>query len=171
MNKHPLVCDTTLLLYLDRIGQILLLHTLFDPIYVPEPVRLELHMGRSLRPDTINPDQLGWITAVSVDQHELDVLPPNRLGRGERAVIAYAQSHSGCWMGSDDRQARLLAERLGLKVVGVIGVLIRAKRADLIPAVRPLLDALQLTGFRLGHELYQEALRHAGEEVTDRAGG
>jgi len=111
MDKQPLVCDTTVLLYLDRIGQLCLLQALFEPVCVPEPVRLELAMGRLLRPDTIDPSQLNWITPVSVDQSELDALPPNRLGRGERAVIAYARSRAGYWVGSDDRQARLLAER------------------------------------------------------------
>lgn len=165
MSKQPLVCDTTLLLYLDRIGQLRLLRGLFEPVWVPEPVKLELDMGRLLRPETVNPGQLDWITSVSVDQGELDALPPNRLGRGERAVIAYARSQKGHWAGLDDYQARTLAERLELKVVGVIGVLIRAKRAGLIPAVRPHLDALQAAGFRLAYELYQEALRLAGEKA------
>ena len=43
MNKHPLVCDTTLLLYLDRIGQIHLLHELFEPVCIPDVVLLEAH--------------------------------------------------------------------------------------------------------------------------------
>jgi predicted nucleic acid-binding protein len=165
MDKQALVCDTTVLLYLDRIGQLNLLQALFEPVCVPEPVRLELAMGRLLRPDTIDPSQLNWITPVSVDQSEVDALPPNRLGRGERAVIAYAQSHASHWVGSDDRQARLLAEHLGLKVVGTIGILIRAKRVGLISAVRPYLDSLQKAGFRLVPELYQEALRLTSEET------
>ncbi len=99
----------------------------------------------------------------SVFQPDMDTLPPNRLGVGERAVIAYVRSHAGYSAGLDDRQARLLAERMGLTVVGTIGVLLRAKEADLIPAVRPLLDTVQSEGFRLGIDLYQAALRLAGE--------
>ena len=55
MSKRAIVCDTTVLLYLGRIGQSDLLPALFSPVYVPEPVMLELDMGRLLRPDTINP--------------------------------------------------------------------------------------------------------------------
>lgn len=55
MSKRPVVCDTTVLLYLGRIGQIDLLPALFTPVYVPEPVLLELDMGRLLRGDTVNP--------------------------------------------------------------------------------------------------------------------
>lgn len=46
MSKQPIVCDTTVLLYLGRIGQADLLSELFAPIYVPESVMLELDMGR-----------------------------------------------------------------------------------------------------------------------------
>lgn len=165
MNKHPLVCDTTLLLYLGRIGEIQLLPALFEPIYVPEVVRLELDMGRLLRPDTIDPVQHGWIQSVTISRSELEALPPNRLGRGEQAVIAYALSRPGHWVGLDDQQARLLAESLGLKVVGCVGVLIRAKRANLIPAVQPLLTALWSAGFHLAPELYREALRLVNETL------
>jgi len=165
VSKRSLVCDTTLLLYLGRIGQVEVLPALFEPVCVPEPVASELDMGRLMRRDTTNPRQLDWATLVPVSQRDMDTLPPNRLGVGERAVIAYAQSHAGYLAGLDDRQARLLAERMGLTVVGTIGILLRAKQANLIPAVRSLLDAVQSEGFRLGIDLYQEALRLAGEEV------
>lgn len=89
MSKHPLVCDTTIPLYLGRVGQIDLLPALFAPVYVPEQVCLELDMGRVLRPDTINPRSLAWVELVSVSQVMIDRLLPNRLGTGERAVIAF----------------------------------------------------------------------------------
>ena len=68
MPKRAIVCDTTVLLYLGRIGQIDLLPALFSPVCVPEPVILELDMGRLLRSDTINPRGLAWVTPVSVSQ-------------------------------------------------------------------------------------------------------
>jgi predicted nucleic acid-binding protein len=104
------VCDTTIPLYLGRIGQIDLLPSLFAPVYVPEQVKLELAMGRLLRPDTIDPRSLDWVELVSVPQVLIDSLPPNRLGAGERAVIAYANTHRGCVAGLDDLRARQLAE-------------------------------------------------------------
>jgi predicted nucleic acid-binding protein len=95
MSKRAIVCDTTVLLYLSRIGQIDLLSALFSPVCVPESVMLELDMGRLLRPDTINPRRLAWVTPVSVSRAMIDDLPPNRLGAGERAVIAYACTQDG----------------------------------------------------------------------------
>ena len=161
--KSPIVCDTTLWLYLGRIRRIELLPDLFAPIYVPETVLLELDMGRLLRADTINPRTLSWITPVIVTQNDLARLPFNRLGTGERATIAYAYAHQVTTAGLDDLHARQLAESLNLYVTGTPGVLLRAKRAGLLPAVRPELDALVLQGFRLSSDLYGEVLELAEE--------
>ena len=78
-------------------------------------------------------------------------------------MIAYTRVQSGCVVGLDDRQARLLAQQLGLSVVGTVGILVKAKQAGLIPAVRVLLESVQRQGFRFSAELYAEALRLVGE--------
>lgn len=163
MSEHALSCDTSVLLYLGRIGQLHLLPALFEAVFVPAQVTLELDMGRLLRADTVDPRQLTWAMLVDVQQKEMEKLPPNRLGPGERSVIAYAQFHGHCMAGLDDRMARLLAEDLGLKVIGVVGILLKGKRAGLIPFVQPLLDQLRRSGFRLQDGIYHEALRLADE--------
>jgi predicted nucleic acid-binding protein len=163
VSKQPFVCDTTILLYLGRIGQIDLLPALFALISVPEQVCLELDMGRVLRPDTINPRSLAWVEMVAVSQDMIDSLPPNRLGTGERAVIAYAQAHRGYVAGMDDLRARQLAEAIGLQVTGTLGILLRAKQAGLIPAVKSLVDDVAAQGFRLSPELHRAVLGLAGE--------
>ena len=163
MSKRPLVCDTTVLLYLGRIDQTALLPALFTPIYVPEPVMLELDMGRLLRPDTVNPREFAWATPIPVPQDAIDALPPNRLGIGERAVIAHAHIHQGYVAGLDDLQARRLAEGLGLVIVGTPGILLYAKRTGLLSTVRPVLDAVVAQGFHLGSDLYEDILSLADE--------
>jgi predicted nucleic acid-binding protein len=163
VSKRAIVCDTTVLLYLGRIGQIDLLPALFSPVYVPEPVMLELDMGRLLRLDTINSRGLAWVTPVSVSQAMIDDLPTNRLGAGERAVIAFARAQDDCMVGLDDLRARQLAEAVGLKVVGTLGTLLHAKKADLISTVQPLIDDVIAQGFRLSPDLYRDVLELAGE--------
>lgn len=163
MSSRSIVCDTTILLYLGRIGQIGLLPALFDPVWVPEPVDLELDMGRLLRRDTVDPKDLPWAVLVPVPQAMIDALPPSRLGPGELAVIAHANAHPGCVAGLDDMQARRVAEVLGLPVAGTLGLLVRAKRAGLVPAVRPLIDAVVAEGFHMSPDLYRAVLDLAGE--------
>jgi predicted nucleic acid-binding protein len=165
VTRRPIVCDTTVLLYLGRIGQIDLLPALFDPVLVPERVKLELDMGRLLRRDTVDPEDLPWVTQVMVSQVMIDALPPNRLGPGEQAVIAYANAHQGFVAGLDDLRARQLAEALGLTVAGTLGLLLRAKRAGLVPAVRPLVDAAAAEGFHINPNLYRDVLELADEAL------
>jgi uncharacterized protein len=65
----------------------------------------------------------------------------------------------------DERRARKVALRFDLSVVGVLGVLVEAKRKNLLPTVRPVLDDLLThAGFRIGSDLYASVLRAAGEE-------
>jgi predicted nucleic acid-binding protein len=163
VSKQPLVCDTTIPLYLGRIGQIDLLPALYAPIYIPEQVCLELDMGRLLRPDTINPRSLVWVELVPVSQALIDSLPPNRLGTGERAVIAHAQAHRGYVAGMDDLRARQLAEAIGLKVTGTLGILLRAKQAGLVSTLEPLVNDITAQGFHLSPELHRDVLGLAGE--------
>ena len=164
VDKTPLVSDTSLWLYLGRIAHLYLLSALFEPVFVPEQVALELDAGRLIRPDTVEPRSFDWATLVAVSLSEIDALPPNRLGIGEQSVIAYAVARGNLAVGLDDRQARRLARELGLPVVGTLGVLLRAKRAGAVSVVHPLLDAVQQEGFRLHPALYAEVLALAGED-------
>ena len=67
------------------------------------------------------------------------------------------------WVILDDLDARQFGRSLGLEIVGTGAVLYKAKLNGLIPAVRPVLDALLATGFRLSPRLYRTLLGAAGE--------
>ena len=163
MSKSAVVCDTSLLLYLGRVEHQHLLSGLFESVHAPETVLLELDAGRLLRPDTMNPRKIDWIKRVTVTADEMHDLPANKLGQGEREVIAYAHAHECCLAGLDDWQARLLAEQLGVNVIGIVGILIKAKRSGSIASVQNLLKRMQQQGFYLSDAVYDEAVRLAGE--------
>lgn len=165
MSQQSIVSDTSLLLYLGRIGKLDVVPLLYREVCVPEKVVQELDAGRLLRGDTIDPRVLDWITVVPVSQEDIDALPSNQLGIGEQSVIAYAKIHAGYVVGLDDRLARFFAEQLGINVVGMIGVLLKAKRAGLISSLCPVLESARNQGFRISKELYQEALLLAGEQT------
>jgi uncharacterized protein len=64
----------------------------------------------------------------------------------------------------DERDGRFAAQRFGLQVVGVLGILLEAKSKGHIQSVRPYLDALrQQAGFYIHEKVYQHALQLAGE--------
>ncbi|MBO1347940.1 MAG: DUF3368 domain-containing protein [Hormoscilla sp. GUM202] len=64
----------------------------------------------------------------------------------------------------DERLGRTAAMGVGLKVIGVLGILIAAKRNNLIQEVKPLLDDLiDRVGFWVDEQLYTEVLQAVGE--------
>jgi predicted nucleic acid-binding protein len=81
---------------------------------------------------------------------------------GEAEAIALAVERN--WkIVLDDRRARDLAQRMGLKMIGTVGILVRAKRSGLLPWISPLLNELTDKGFHLSEDLKREALRLVGE--------
>lgn len=81
---------------------------------------------------------------------------------GETEAIALARE-LGAKVVLDDRRARSVAGKMGLPILGTIGLLVQAKRSGLVPAVRPLLGNLESLGFHMSEGLKEEALRLVGE--------
>ena len=97
-----------------------------------------------------------------------NAMPPassrrRRLGDGEWEALALAIELKADWIILDDLPARRSAEAAGLNVLGTLGTLVTAKRAGLLEAIRPELDALVRTSFFLSPQLYDELLQAAGE--------
>jgi predicted nucleic acid-binding protein len=64
----------------------------------------------------------------------------------------------------DERRGRTEANRLGIRITGLLGVLVEAKQRSFIPAVRPLMDDLISTSqFRVSQALYNQILAMVGE--------
>lgn len=63
----------------------------------------------------------------------------------------------------DERPARRLAVSLGLTVIGTIGLLLAAKDRGLLVKIKPELDRLLSARFFMDQELYDRAVRQAGE--------
>jgi len=59
----------------------------------------------------------------------------------------------------DDALAREIADTLDLRFTGTLGLLLDAKKAGLVPKVRPLLDKLQALRFRLASHTYEAVLQ------------
>jgi hypothetical protein len=83
---------------------------------------------------------------------------------GESEAIALALELKADLVLLDEQSGRYAAQHFNLKVMGVVGLLIRAKQLGFIAKVRPLLDGLrQEAGFYLDEPLYQHALKLANE--------
>ncbi len=65
----------------------------------------------------------------------------------------------------DERRGRLIAARLNLDYIGILGILIEAKSQKLIPAVKHLIEASRdRSGFWIAAPLYDKVLQLVKEE-------
>ena len=63
----------------------------------------------------------------------------------------------------DDYKARKVAEKLGIKITGTIGIIIKAKLNGIIPSIKPFFEKIKNTNFRISEEIIQQAYFEAGE--------
>ena len=86
------------------------------------------------------------------------------MGPGETAALALALEIQADAVLLDERLGHDAALRLGLKVIGLLGLLLQAKANGLLPAVSPELDALRNeAGFWISDSLRVKVLRLAKE--------
>lgn len=68
-----------------------------------------------------------------------------------------------CILILDDFKARKIAQQLGMTITGTIGVIIKAKLTGKIPSIKPYLDKIKTTNFRISLEIELQALKAADE--------
>jgi hypothetical protein len=93
-----------------------------------------------------------------------DPLLAAQLGDGEGEVIALGYQRNARLVLVDERRARRIARQAyKLNVRGTAGILIAAKRAELIIAVRPLLGKMIAQGYYISQRLFDRACLEANE--------
>ncbi len=160
------VSDTTPVRAFALCGRLDLLVRQFGGVVIPKVVRDELarlpHEGGRATIQAAIKD--GWMT--------VDDSPPSPLGSylrgildpGEAAAIDLACGKKADWLLMDEVAGRRVAARLGLKVTGSLGVLLRAKVDGSIVSLRQEIDRIRSEArFYISEELEERVLRQAGE--------
>jgi uncharacterized protein len=132
---------------------------------VPPAVEDELAAGRKLGLHLPDLQTLDWI-AVRRPLSSVALPIVTDLGAGEREVLALALETPDSVCVLDDALARQVAAALQLPMTGTLGVLIDAKQAGLLSAIRPQLDQLHKLGFRLAAHTRTAVLKMAGEATA-----
>ena len=158
------ISNTSPLTNLAAIGQFDLLYRLYGELWIAEAVWQELNAGGHAWPGCAEVAGADWITRREVTNRPLVMALRERLDPGEAETIALAVECPPAWVLMDEREGRHTAQRLGLKTVGVVGVLIEAKSRGLIPQVGPPLERLrQEAGFFLSDRVIRDARAFCGE--------
>lgn len=158
------VSDTSVLTNLAAIGQFDLLCRLYSTLHIANGVWEELDAKGRRWPGCEEVARADWIKRHVIQNQTLVAALQCDLDRGEAESIALALDLGADLILLDEREGRRAAQRLGLHVIGVVGILLEAKAGGSVDTLRPYLDALRQTaGFYLSEQLYQSALASAGE--------
>ena len=154
-----IVSDTSALSNLALVEHLWLLETIYQNVIIPDVVASELAAASNPAIPAIL--QLDWVQTKSLTQSQLaNQLQQERgLDAGEANAIALALEIRADDLLIDERLGRQEAVRLGLSIIGILGVLLIAKQRNLIAQVKPVMDALaNKAGFRISPQLYQRVL-------------
>lgn len=146
------ITDASCLIILDKIGYLGLLPQLFDIIITTPEIAGEY--GKMI------PE---WLKLSSVTNRQLQLEFTQIVDEGEASAIALAHEIKSDYLVTDDLQARKLAVKLGLNIIGTLGILLKAKQNGLITLLGPVLEQIEQTDFRITTALIKTILKNAGE--------
>ena len=156
-----IVCDTSPITNLLQIGQLNILHSLFKQIVIPESVYNELMYYEDQKNEI---ERRSWIIVKSVKNFKKLELLELQLDKGEAEAIVLAEELSADMIVIDERKGRKIATEYGLRIIGLLGILISAKREGYIDLLKPYLEKLVFdVGFRINKNLYQRVLQEVDE--------
>ena len=160
-RERLIVADAGPIIALAAINHLELLQGLASDVWVPRAVFDEVQAGAP-RVGAAELSAATWIKVVDAAQDLVDAF---RLlvDRGEAEALALAKANPGALLVVDDLRARHVAEGLGLRFTGTLGILDLSKRARLLDCVRPEIERLIAVGFRIDSLLVATFLRSVGE--------
>lgn len=151
------VSDTTAITSLLAIDGADILRQVFGEVSIPSAVLRELRVVHSEVPDFFQ-------TREVVDGDAVRQLTAVGLGAGEAEAIILAEELAADFLLIDESEGRAIARRRGLPIIGLLGVLLRAKREGFVPAIAPTLEALMTLGeFWVSEQVRNQVLADAGE--------
>ncbi|MDR3285992.1 MAG: DUF3368 domain-containing protein [Prevotellaceae bacterium] len=152
MPETVVITDTSCLIVLTKLNVIDVLQKMYSNIIVTTDIAKEF--GEPL------PD---WVKIMAVSNNKYQQILELTLDKGESSAIALAIELGDVLLIVDDLKARKESLRLGLKITGTLGVLIKAKKSGYFSSIKYLLDKLTTIGFHVSETLKNEILVECGE--------
>lgn len=151
-----IISDTSVLILFQKINRLDLLQGIYKEILTTPEVAEEYR------------DELPvWIIVQAVTDRKYQELLEIQVDKGEASAIALSKEFSHVLLLLDDLKARKLASKLGLKFTGALGIIHRAKQEGLIDRIKPLLDEIVNTDFRISEKVINELLLINGEGESE----
>lgn len=160
------VSNTSPIMNLAVLDLLELLHQQFGEVLVPAAVIDELKLDTDY-PGTENIRKAlsaGWLRQEKLENNQVALALKRELDEGEAEAIALALQLKIEVVLMDERDGRSIAKSMGLTPIGVLGVLLRAKKSGDITSVRDVLVKLKnIAGFYITDSLMNSILSEIGE--------
>ena len=154
-----IVSNTSPITNLSAIGKIHLLQQIYGEIIISSAVFEELTQWGDSIPGAKEVKTSNWIQVKPINNMGLVQILKNQLDEGESSAIALALELNADWLIIDEQLGRQIAIEHNLKITGILGILIEAKRQGFIPLVKPILDDLiNIAKFWVNPSLYNRVL-------------
>ena len=150
------IADTSCLILFHKIGELDILRKVYDSVTTTPEVAQEF---QEILPD--------WILIENVKDKKYQEFLETQIDWGEASAIALAKEKEFPLLLLDDLKARKLATKLNLRVTGTLGVIHKAKQIGILVKVKPLIEKLQTTNFRISEYIIEELLRKNNEKRID----
>ena len=165
------VSNTSPILNLAIIDRLSLIREQFTTVIIPKGVLEELRVGENLPGSKKILEALDakWLQVEEVQDSAMLRILKRELDSGEAEAITLALETRAQWVLLDESEARRIAKDLGLKVTGVLGILLRACRQKRIPSLRKEMEHLrEKSGFYIADHLFADLLKQS-QSVKDQA--
>jgi predicted nucleic acid-binding protein len=156
------IVNASPLILLSKTGQLDLLRLGGVHVVTPDAVIMEIGAKGGNDPTALAIRQTSWLSVVP-NRAIPEPVRAWKLDVGESAVLALAHGDPDCEVVLDDLAARRCAARLHIQYFGTLGLVLAARRLNIVPAARPLVDRLRRVGLYLDDELVEEVLKRIGE--------
>ncbi len=155
------ISNSSVIIALARICRLDLLEELFGEILVPKAVWKEIIVEG--KPGSEKIMESSFIRVEKVRNMRPVALLEEFIDSGEAEAIVLALERNADLLLVDDRDARNLAKKLGLQVMGTLGVIALAKYKGSIPKAKTIVDKLMESGFWISRRILEEFLRELDE--------
>jgi len=158
------VADTSVILNLCRVQHERLLQQIFKRVLIPAQVADEFMRLSKVQQRFSGLALPDWIEILSSPQSFPPEVVQAHLDLGESAAIALCLDQKADALLIDESLGREVAAKLGVRTIGILGILIEARRRKFIPDVKTILERLETeAGFWIAPGLRNRVFQLAGE--------
>jgi len=159
-----IISDATPLISLAKVDMLDVLGKFYNEVLIPQAVSNEICRNPMFLDEAKMIENCAFIRVITVsNEQSVKILRAAGLDLGESEAIVLADSLPDSLLLMDERKGRQIAQSMGIKITGTLGILLQAKKLGVVEQIKPLLDTLITSNIRISESLYHLILEQADE--------